>query len=377
MNRFRKHFPLLILSLFILLVHLPQTLAQGENRVALVVDYGDGLVQTSCIDFTEESLTGYEVLQRSNLPLTVGVDGAGTSICAIGDVGCPASDCFCQCTGGADCVFWSYWHGTADSWQFSSLGANNYVVHDGDVEGWRWGNGSTQTADPPPFYAFDDVCTVPPTPTPIPVVLQPTSAATAVSNTQPSNPTATMTQTAVPTTTPTPTSLPTNSPTPQPTATLVPTVVTGATASPTVDLSTPATPRPTVTAWVPTSAAEPTAVPDAAVTPTSEIIVVALPTVENEEVLIAATSVDDAIAITTPSAIAVNNQPLAKQGDSQPTSPAAARIGAFAEPETTTQLVPTSPETAVSSPSYAVFGLVLLALGFVWWQGKRTVKREA
>ncbi|MEM7118818.1 MAG: hypothetical protein AAF614_40750 [Chloroflexota bacterium] len=381
MNPYRKHLPLLILSLLILLAHLPQTDAQGGNQVALVVDYGDGNVQTSCLNFSEESLTGYEVLQRSNLPLTVGVGGAGTSICAIGGVGCPASDCFCQCTGGADCIFWSYWHGQADSWEFSGLGANNYTVYDGAVEGWRWGQGSTQNADPPPFYAFGDICTAPDTPTPIPIVVQATATAT-TSSSQP-NPTATMTQTAVPTTPPTATAtvLPTNSPTPLPTATATSETESNAvTPSPTVDLSSPGTARPTVTPW-PTAAAseaDATATLDpasdtnaAAATPTSEIIVVALPTVDNEVAAVsiaAETAVLPPTPINQPVAIAANVQPIAEPAVA---NPATARIGALVEPANAQMSSPTTPETAVPLANYAIFGLILLALSFVWWQGKR------
>lgn len=222
MNPARKHLPPLIFSLLILLAQLPQTAAQGDNRVALVVDYGDGAVQTSCISFSEESITGYEALQRSNLPLTVGIGAAGVNICAIGDVGCAAEPCLCQCTGEADCVLWSYWRGLAGSWDFVGLvEADNYVVQDGAVEGWRWGQVSGQNVAPPPLLAFDAICAVPETPTPIPIVLQPTATATTSGNRP--NPTATVTQTAVstplPTTTATllsantPTMLPTGTPT--------------------------------------------------------------------------------------------------------------------------------------------------------------------
>lgn len=378
----RKHLPLILFSCLVALAYSPQTEAQNPNRVALVVDYGNGSVQTSCIDFSEESLTGYELLERSNLPLTIGVDTVGTTVCAIDGVGCPANDCFCQCSGGSDCVFWSYWHGTADSWQFSTLGASNYVVHDGDVEGWRWGNGSIQTADPPPHYSFGDVCTVPATPTPIVVTLPPTAVPAAATTGATAVPTATATTgstaTSIPTASPNPTLTrrATQTPTPTPTENTTSSVdIAGPTSSPTVDLSSPATLRPTVTAWAAT--AEPsllpteTAVP-AAVTPTTEVVIVALPTLTPESGLSVTAVSRPAFESATdgPVAIAaVGNDTDIGDAASADAPVTANRIGADTAP--VSQIPQNIATTSTPVATYSVFGLVLFALGFVWWQGRR------
>lgn len=174
---------------------------EGENRAALVVDWGDGRVVSQCISFPEESISGYELLRRSGLPIEVDAAGGfGAAICSIDGVGCPGTDCFCDCPGGNDCVYWSYWHVLNGAWVFSAAGAGNYQVSNGAVDGWVWGPGSVASASPPVSTSFDAVCpalvvptetAVPPTetpipsstptpipPTPTPVPIQPTLTAT-------------------------------------------------------------------------------------------------------------------------------------------------------------------------------------------------------
>ncbi len=137
--------------------------AQAGNRVGLAVTHGDGSTITRCISFTEAEISGYDVLQRSGLSLVVAQSGGvGAAICAIDGEGCEAGNCFCQCQG-SPCVYWSYWHLSQGTWVFSSLGASSHRVRDGDVEGWRWGDGS-----PPPVVSFDQICAPLPTDTPAP-----------------------------------------------------------------------------------------------------------------------------------------------------------------------------------------------------------------
>ena len=180
--------------------------ADGPNRVALVVAYDDTIV-TQCVEFPEDEISGYEVLNRSGLDLNANVSGGmGAAICSIDGQGCsfPAEDCFCQCQ--ASCVFWSYWHLADNEWVFSALGATNRKVGHGQVEGWAWGEGSPGGAGAkPPLVDFAEICTALPTATPIP---SPTATPT------PLPPTSTFTPTPLPTSTPAPTKTPEPEPTP-------------------------------------------------------------------------------------------------------------------------------------------------------------------
>ncbi|MCX8063382.1 MAG: hypothetical protein N3D16_12435, partial [Anaerolineales bacterium] len=126
----------------------------------------------------------------------------------------------------------------------SNLGAGNYIVSLGEVEGWVWGDGRT----PPPLIPFEQICAAPATATftntplptstftltPLPTstfTLTPLPLATTASSTNPS-PTPRMP-------TSNPVSLPTSSPTP------IPPTPTSALQAP---LRTPTlTPSPTIT----------------------------------------------------------------------------------------------------------------------------------
>ncbi len=211
--------------------------AQEPNQVGLVVDFGNGTVATRCVVFNEAEITGYDVLQRSGLPLVAQeVGGMGVTICDIGGVsGCSASDCFCECQG-MTCTYWRYYHLEGGSWQYSPIGASAYTVQHGDVEGWAWAEEDTSSGTQPPVISFDQICgsnnaptatEVPPTP--MPTVREATT------------PPPTMTPSPVATMAPSPTPTPTRQGTPTP----VPAIASATTISPTAPLPTQ-TPLPQV-----------------------------------------------------------------------------------------------------------------------------------
>jgi hypothetical protein len=133
-------------------------IAQGSNQAALVISLEDGEVITRCVEFVEDELTGYELLSRSGLTVDASATGFGVTVCRIQESGCPSDDCFCQCKGGADCIYWSYWHVRDDEWRYSQAGAAVYPVKHGDIEGWVWDVGSPNEAPPPPSLSFEQIC---------------------------------------------------------------------------------------------------------------------------------------------------------------------------------------------------------------------------
>lgn len=165
---------LLLAALFTLLLGWEGSRAQGVNRAGLVVQFGDGNVVTACVQFTSETVTGAELLRLSGMDVVMDPhSGFGEAICkiSVGDLsdGCdfPLEDCFCQCRG-ADCKYWAYYHLRGNAWEYSQLGASNWQVKDGDVEGWAWGPGSFGGGSSdvePPIIPFDQIC-IPFTPTP-------------------------------------------------------------------------------------------------------------------------------------------------------------------------------------------------------------------
>jgi hypothetical protein len=134
--------------------------AQEENRAVLVIVHGDGSVVMQCVAFAEASISGAEMLVRSGLDLSVEASSMGATVCRIDGEGCtyPQQSCFCQCEG-SPCVYWSYWQLTGGEWRYSNIGAGNATVRNGDVNGWRWGLGTVEKAEPPPDITFDEICT--------------------------------------------------------------------------------------------------------------------------------------------------------------------------------------------------------------------------
>ncbi|MCR4407444.1 MAG: hypothetical protein NUW24_11070 [Anaerolineae bacterium] len=150
----------LVCSLLILIAIPLQ--AQEPHRAGLVVQFGDGTVVTRCITFSEGEISGEELLRRSGLTVLFDyTSGLGARVCKIESEGCevPAEDCWCRCQG-VPCQYWAYFYISSGGWRYSGLGGSNRTVHDGDIEGWVWGNGRTT----PPLFSLDDICGMEATP---------------------------------------------------------------------------------------------------------------------------------------------------------------------------------------------------------------------
>ena len=129
--------------------------AQTSSRAVVIVDLGSlgGGVRTSVIQFSG-SVSGLEALRLAGAdPQTVSYGPLGDAVCKLYNAG----DEVTRCPGG-----WTYFRavGGAGGWSQSSLGASNTTVHDGDVEGWRYGGGA------PPFQSFCSVAGCAPAPAP-------------------------------------------------------------------------------------------------------------------------------------------------------------------------------------------------------------------
>lgn len=154
----------------------------GDNpfphHAGLVVRMEDGEVHTACVDLGEDGeASGLEVLsmaaQQGDIPpvLLEYDDEHGAAICKVGVDGCdPArnadGECFCQCTleFGEPCKYWLYWHLVNNEWEYSQQGTSSATVRAGEVEGWAWGQGSTDGGEgngygqQPPVIPFDEIC---------------------------------------------------------------------------------------------------------------------------------------------------------------------------------------------------------------------------
>lgn len=154
----------LFLALLIALLGLPALTAgavqaeEGVNQAGLVVRLSDDDWVARCVSFPEEEISGYELLARSGLAAEVAFQSMGVSVCRIEGLGCDQADCFCQCRGGGECIYWSYWQLAEDGWRYARAGAASHRVGHGAVDGWAWGPGTVTDAPQPPLVAFEEIC---------------------------------------------------------------------------------------------------------------------------------------------------------------------------------------------------------------------------
>lgn len=202
----RNKFVLIALITLTLIPALGQ--AQSPNHAGVVIQFPDGQVETACVEFSADEITGLDLLNRSGLAVSFDYSsGLGAAVCKIGDTGCnvPDEPCFCQCQG-SPCIYWNYWQWRDGQWVYSPLGASTRRVGDGDVDGWFWGDGE-QSPSP---LSLDEICQVEVEPFTSPLgtpMAQPTA-------TQAPRPTATSPASPLPLPTATPRSLASPTPTP-------------------------------------------------------------------------------------------------------------------------------------------------------------------
>lgn len=246
--------------------------AQETGHVALVIQFLDGTIEKRCVDITTEPFRGVDVLSGSGLEFQLEYSSSvGSAVCKIGQNGCASDNCFCDMPN-----YWSYWHLDKDSnddwrWLYSQLGASNYAVSTGQVEGWRYGPG--QPPDQMPMY--EEIC--------LPATATATVTATATATaTRTLAPTATFTR--PPTSTTAPTSAPNNNlpanPQPQSRGNDDPVTAVVIIIGPTATSTPTATPVPSATPIPPTDTPLPSVTPTLQPTlppPTTADIVATLP----------------------------------------------------------------------------------------------------
>lgn len=201
--------------------------ARADGEAGLVIQYGNGSIDTYCVPFTGDSITGKDLLKRVNIP----TEDYGGLVCAVGaneTDGCfdanSFDSCTCKCSGSnaATCTYWAYFTASyGKPWVYSALGYSQQKSRDGDLQAWRWGRGGPNSAPAPPAISFESVCghaprggaaqatAQPPTQTSQPV---PTAAAGAASASPDASPaltaTVSLTATAAPSTGPAATAAP-------------------------------------------------------------------------------------------------------------------------------------------------------------------------
>lgn len=337
------------------------------NHAGLVVDFGDGRVQTFCIDLGEDGeATGEEVLRASNLPLILEYTGGnGIGVCKIGDVGTnfPAEPCFAPCSVNPNegCPYWAYWHLVNDQWTYSQKGLSSWKLHAGDVDGWAWSKSGGNQTTRPALRTFASICQA----------VTPTASATATPTNSPTPlPTATLYPTQPPGTyrLPTPTPIPTNTPLATATSTAVAAV--SATTQPPTSLpsATPApTTSPSATRALPSSTAAPSAPTTEAAMATTAPLAPTAPAATATDSTIAQAPIQEPDAGMREVYLPLLQQPEATQAVATPAPDTPAPSVLTATP-TLAPVATATPPVATNSPArnYPYFGMLALLLGGAW-----------
>lgn len=130
------------------------------QQAGLVVVFADGTVESRCVGFTEEAITGYDLLAAGDFVARTEITSMGPSVCSVDGQGCgDGEDCFCQCKSST-CTYWTYWQWLPDGWRYANAGAATLQVRHGDVQGWVWGESkpNSPSENAPPPLAFGDIC---------------------------------------------------------------------------------------------------------------------------------------------------------------------------------------------------------------------------
>ena len=145
--------------------------AAGEHRALVVVDTGTTTYR-QLITFAEDSVTGVHALELAGAnPVTYTYSGQGGAVCRLFGVG---RDSGPGCLGGADgdSRYWAYFRAPSgtSSFTYSRAGAGSVQVHDGDVEGWKFGTGAAPAWSAVPAPSTTTTAAPAPPPTAPPVV---------------------------------------------------------------------------------------------------------------------------------------------------------------------------------------------------------------
>ncbi len=134
--------------------------AATMHHAGLVIEHGDGAVIKVCVAFSEDTITGAQLLDRSGVQYGPGY--SGQAVCQVDHEPTQYDPNSCLSAGEP---YWAmYVSRGGGSWVYSSTGFSSQAFHDGDAEGFRYEAEGAGTV--PPSAA--GVCPVNSAPTPGP-----------------------------------------------------------------------------------------------------------------------------------------------------------------------------------------------------------------
>ncbi len=144
------------------------------HRAGLVIEHASGRLITRCVTFVEDQISGFALIQRSGLSYQAQSYGSmGQAICQLDGEPSPAP---ANCLGTGP--YWQYLHRAGTRWVPSQLGASEWILRDGDMDGWHYSDRAGQML---PALTVEQICAPPPRPTastPTASTVPPTAAPT-------------------------------------------------------------------------------------------------------------------------------------------------------------------------------------------------------
>ena len=144
------------------------------HRAGLVIEHASGRLVTRCVTFVEDQISGFALIQRSGLSYQAQSYGSmGQAICQLDGEPSPVP---ANCLGTGP--YWQYLHRAGTRWVPSQLGASEWILRDGDMDGWHYSDRAGQML---PALTVEQICAPPPRPaasTPTASTVPPTGAPT-------------------------------------------------------------------------------------------------------------------------------------------------------------------------------------------------------
>ncbi|MCX6029933.1 MAG: hypothetical protein NT169_11615 [Chloroflexi bacterium] len=125
------------------------------KQIGLVLAFPDGSKHLEIVTVPVTATT-FDVLSTAKVNLTSQFTAFGPAVCSINNVGCPATNCFCDAAH-----YWAYYHLNAagNGWTSAAEGVGGFVPVNGAVEGLAW-SGFDANYNPtvqPPVYTFAQI----------------------------------------------------------------------------------------------------------------------------------------------------------------------------------------------------------------------------
>ena len=127
--------------------HLLEKYPKTSKRLlaGIIIDPGDEIPQAACVELTDESTSGMNLLEQSGFPF----DSQSGFMNSILDIRNPS--------GGT--MYWSYWQWDGREWQFMTLGAGDSKVIPGTIDAWHFTSWEVFPSLPPDVIPnLNEIC---------------------------------------------------------------------------------------------------------------------------------------------------------------------------------------------------------------------------